>query len=325
MSGADSSSDRQYRDKQWLRQEYIENGRTSKEIAEQCEVSDKTILRWMDRFGIETRDPSVIHSDGDVEPLQDEQWLRTEYGEKGRSTYEIAQTLGVSQSCVHSWMDRHGIERRGASVSRASGDTKPLQDEQWLRERYHEDRLSTYEIADLCGVTRPTVCNWMKRHEIEIRAPTDGDLDLLKDEQWVRREYIEKERTTVEIAETVGVDHSCVRDWMDRHGIDRREIAGENHPAWKGGEDRYYGPFWPEARRMALRRDQYRCQRCGITDPEHIEERGRGLHVHHIKPVRTFDDHEEANDLGNLISLCTGCHSAVEWETGSRSGGDLHV
>ncbi|WP_280985286.1 homing endonuclease associated repeat-containing protein [Halorhabdus utahensis] len=88
--------------------------------------------------------------------------------------------------------------------------------------------------------------------------------------------------------------------------------AGEEHPGWKGGHKRYYGPSWSSARRKARERDGYTCQRCGMTDEEHLDEYGHKLHVHHIKPFRTFDDHEDANDLGNLITVCLDCHNRLE-------------
>lgn len=62
-------------------------------------------------------------------------------------------------------------------------------------------------------------------------------------------------------------------------------------------EDRelYYGSDWPETRERALERDGYECRKCGISDGVHQQRRGYGLHVHHIQPLRTFDDPEDAN------------------------------
>jgi len=55
---------------------------------------------------------------------------------------------------------------------------------------------------------------------------------------------------------------------------------------------------WPAIRLRALRRDGFRCVKCGA--------RGR-LEVDHIEPVRTAP--ERAFDLDNLQSLCGACHS----------------
>jgi 5-methylcytosine-specific restriction endonuclease McrA len=55
---------------------------------------------------------------------------------------------------------------------------------------------------------------------------------------------------------------------------------------------------WPTLRQATLRRDGFQCRSCGA--------RGR-LEVDHVRPVR--DAPELAFDLGNLQSLCAGCHA----------------
>ena len=79
---------------------------------------------------------------------------------------------------------------------------------------------------------------------------------------------------------------------------------GENHYNWKGGGVHYYGPNWEEQRDKARERDDHECQVCG--SPE--------IHVHHIRPLRTFDtdEYEQANALKNLICLCPSHHK--KWE-----------
>ena len=48
---------------------------------------------------------------------------------------------------------------------------------------------------------------------------------------------------------------------------------------------------------LAKERDGYRCRQCGGTDR---------LQAHHITPISMGGTH----DLGNLITLCHGCHQA---------------
>jgi 5-methylcytosine-specific restriction endonuclease McrA len=44
----------------------------------------------------------------------------------------------------------------------------------------------------------------------------------------------------------------------------------------------------------------------------HEDECDTELHVHHIIPLREFDEPEEANTLSNLVTVCTSCHGEVE-------------
>ena len=47
---------------------------------------------------------------------------------------------------------------------------------------------------------------------------------------WLERKYHEEGLTQAEIADECDVSPRCIRDWMDRRGIETREMVGENHP-----------------------------------------------------------------------------------------------
>lgn len=48
--------ERPYRDAHWLRRRYHDEGATQKELAEECDVSPRTIRDWMNEHDIETRE-----------------------------------------------------------------------------------------------------------------------------------------------------------------------------------------------------------------------------------------------------------------------------
>lgn len=100
--------------------------------------------------------------------------------------------------------------------------------------------------------------------------------------------------------------HDCHGEWRSEN------FQGEGHPRWKGGGHPKYGPGWQSKRDKVRERDGFECQGCGLTESEHVEEHGTELHVHHIKPFRTFDSREEANKLSNLVTLCLSCHRKYE-------------
>jgi 5-methylcytosine-specific restriction endonuclease McrA len=75
--------------------------------------------------------------------------------------------------------------------------------------------------------------------------------------------------------------------------------------AWdKGVTDEMYRGFW-KYREEVQERDEV-CQRCGHDGSDQF------LDVHHITPVRKFDDPDKAHQLSNLVLLCRSCHRAVE-------------
>lgn len=60
--------------------------------------------------------------------------------------------------------------------------------------------------------------------------------------------------------------------------------------------------FYGGNRFKVLKRDKYRCQKCGITNKEHIKIYNRDITIHHI------DGNKKNNSLDNLITLCLSCH-----------------
>lgn len=84
---------------------------------------------------------------------------------------------------------------------------------------------------------------------------------------------------------------------------------GANNPAWRGGYPGYYGPDWRALRRAARVRDDYTCQRCNKV----MKRPGRVPDVHHIVPVSSFAEPNDANTIDNVVCLCHSCHMHVEW------------
>jgi len=93
----------------------------------------------------------------------------------------------------------------------------------------------------------------------------------------------------------------CSSQWKSENWV------GEDNPLYKGGSG-YYGKNWHRKRREVIIRDQCRCQDCGATPTQLSREPS----VHHITPIRDFDQPEDANTLRNLVTLCETCHS--KWE-----------
>jgi 5-methylcytosine-specific restriction endonuclease McrA len=96
-------------------------------------------------------------------------------------------------------------------------------------------------------------------------------------------------------------DSDCYGKWLSEN------IVGENHHQWEGGAVAY-GKKWWRIRREALERDGHRCQHCGVG----ATELGQEPDVHHITPVREFDQPSKAHTLQNVISLCRPCHRRAE-------------
>jgi len=181
----------------------------------------------------------------------------------------------------------------------------------------HDESLAHYEYCENCGEEFPA------RPSKDRRFCSQDCLVEHRDYTGKRNPHFKsvetecafcgatllRRRRRVEAFQWQFCDKNC-------HAKFREGITGEDHPLWEGGEINY-GPNWEEQRRKARRRDQCRCQDCGMTDPEHLEEFDCRLSVHHITPVRDFIedgdlDYEAAHQLENLVTVCRSCHQRRE-------------
>jgi DEAD/DEAH box helicase domain-containing protein len=127
---------------------------------------------------------------------------------------------------------------------------------------------------------------------------------------------------TIELPEQVLETTAC---WLafSTELVEQLKAAGE----WFSDPNEY-GPSWPAQRAAARARDEYRCQSCGIPERE-----GKQHDVHHKIPFRAFvadaslrpglsssQAWQVANQLDNLVTLCSSCHKRAEASVRTRSG-----
>jgi transposase-like protein len=97
----------------WLEARYHERDGTLEEIAEEVGCSPHTVAYWLRyhdiplRAGI--REPSR-RAMASHPLLTDEDWLREQYVERGRTLSDIGDELGCHPQSVLGWLRRHGIE-----------------------------------------------------------------------------------------------------------------------------------------------------------------------------------------------------------------------
>ena len=122
----------------------------------------------------------------------------------------------------------------------------------------------------------------------------------------------------------LAADHNCCQETIKmvvvEQGIELRArgqlVRGSKHYGWRGGTSHEpYSEYFTEELREAVReRDGWRCRLCHVPECECL----RKLGVHHV-------DYDKKNDaMGNLISLCLGCHARTNvqreyWEPYFRS------
>ena len=143
---------------------------------------------------------------------------------------------------------------------------------------------------------------WTEESKQKVRIASTKH-PLLQNEQWLRKQYLELKRTTVDIAKEIGCVNSTIFVALNRFHIPRRSRKeackkGSEHHLWRGGSGFRSDTQYCEWRLMVFGRDEYTCKMCGI--------RGVYLNAHHILPCRDFPDLKYRVDNG--ITLCESCH-----------------
>lgn len=218
---------------------------------------------------------------------------------------EISRRFGVSKSAIQYALRISGVTMRTSKEAYAhSKRTKPIKN-----------------LPDVpappckCGCGTPVKWNRRKNNWNLYVTGHYRKHQPFKDEQWLRHEYLDRERSIVEIARQFGVNVSAVRYYMKMFSIPARDgssahigiQAGENNPAWRGGttperQRLYKSQGWKEMVRAILKRDNYTCARCG----KYRKDGKLKLCTHHIKSWAEYP--ELRMEPSNLITLCVECH-----------------
>lgn len=174
-------------------------------------------------------------TDSDAPKYKDKEWLYHQYHILNKSSATIANELGVGDSTICAWIDKHGIETRpnGISQSYSRRPDGKWRNESWLRAQYDKNGKSMAEIAREADTSRVTIRQWLIRHGIDRRPPGFKppkyyDEKQYADEEWLREQYLELQKEMPEIAEECGVSAETIRQWIEKHGIEVRSRSEIN-------------------------------------------------------------------------------------------------
>jgi len=231
----------------------------------------------------------------DCTPWRDEDTLRHFYHGKQYSLLETAEAVGCTEGTVSQWCGRLDIETRDAQMARDTGTPEAYKDAERMRELYLTLEMTCAEIADEYGTTDKCVSDWLNRHNIPTRSANAPKKRVTRTCPNCRSEF----ETT-----PTGTKYCCQECYFE----DLDMPTGPDH--WSWNEDRRHmqnGELWNRIRQQCRRRDGYTCQICGEMEPDDQQH-----DVHHLTPVRYFEDSANAHTLGNVVTLCRSCH--MQWE-----------
>ncbi len=147
--------------------------------------------------------------------------------------------------------------------------------------------------------------------------------------EWLYREYVEKQRSSGDIATEFGVRDANILYFLKKFDIERRDVSearaikywgvtgednpmygrsAETNPNWRGGvsperQTLYSSQEWSDAVKVVWKRDKATCQRCGVKSKDTDE-----MHIHHIVSFAVTHLRVEPS---NLMLVCKTCHNWI--------------
>lgn len=273
-----------YRDSDELREAYSRLGSISK-VADEYGVATSTIKRWLDRNGIETNTAP-----------QEVDRIEVECGNCGKeksvipAQYENHENHYCDAQCQAEAEERSGRNSHSFNGGKVTVNCSTCGDE---KEIYPS---RTHRNNHFCSMDCRS--EWQSENWV-------GEAHHQYERAEVECEYcgasIEKHISQVENHDYTFCDDNCCSEWKSLH------TTGSDNPNWAGGSLNY-GETWFRMRRKVRDRDENECQVCGLDEAELNKKPA----VHHIKPVRSFDEPDDAHFLENMVQVCQPCHMKVE-------------
>ncbi len=201
----------------FLRKTYVKKYQSTTKIASKVGVDISTICGWLIRYNIPIRTLSETKLKGKKKPSKEE--LERWYIKENKNTYEIADMIGVSDTCIGKWLKEYNILTRTTSEAMLKGKKKPSKEE--LKRLYLKENKTTIEIADILKVTNSTIGNWLKDYNIKLRTISEIQLKGKKkpSKEELEKWYIKENKNTYEIAEMIGVSGPTIVRWLKQYNI----------------------------------------------------------------------------------------------------------
>lgn len=159
--------------------ERLYKNHTQDEIADILGVHNRTIRRWFKAYNIKTgihQSPQFKKKKPKLKKKQKEKlYTDKEDFEKVykqvKSLPLVAKHYGISHNTALAWKKKHNLptiyEVSDEGIE-SINSLKPYTNKDWLEEHY--EKYSMPEIAELCGVHRDTIRDWIKRFDIRTKT-----------------------------------------------------------------------------------------------------------------------------------------------------------
>lgn len=180
-------------------------------------------------------------------PYKDPDVLTRLYHEEDMTQTEIADKLGVEQTTIYRWMKNLDIQSRTPSESREVRGTSagpkvdgPHTDEEWLREKYFDEKLTITEMAELAPIeSEVSIMRWMDKYGIDrrpqevtraLRNPGAGFVHADDGGYETIRTSVDDKSKYVKVHRLVAMAHYGIEEVKDSIIHHKNRIPWDNRP-----------------------------------------------------------------------------------------------
>lgn len=312
--------------KEWLIEEYVIKGRSRKEVAIECGLSEAGLKSLLTKLDIKKEKLDISK-----EKIQ-------ELIESGKTHKEIEDLLNIGQTTLYRYLKKYNLEIK---VHQQYDQYDDSNDE--LICALYLDGFSSVEIGKEFNISARTVLNHLDHCGLKRRSLVEAQWNSnnkvfpkdLNNKEFLYDLYINKQLSKKDIATQYDCDPCVIKRLLLEFNIPIRNNSeskiglscGDKHWNWQGGVTslarRLREHFGCTQTKRILERDNYCCQLCGSKVD---------LHVHHVKSFssilkRILEEHKDLdpvvnvnelyniaikdknfNDLNNLVTYCKYCH-----------------
>ena len=203
-----------------------------------------------------------------------------------------------------------------------------------LEDLYFNKKLSLNQISKILKINNCVIYRRLKEYGFKLRDKFEAKklMDqsgknnaMYKDGRTLKKYYCKCGKEINYKAWRYG-KKSCINCYLKvvgyfNKGLKRSKEIRSKYSLAKGGTGIPYeyfnynkSIFNDQLKKFILKRDNYTCQNCGLTNKEHLVIIGQSLSIHHI-------DYNKMNcKENNLITLCLRCNNKVNanknyWKT----------
>jgi|APHM01.1.fsa_nt_gi hypothetical protein len=135
---------------------------------------------------------SKNETDKEQPKYRNKDWLREKYVNENLTITEMSDLFGYRTNTIRKYLYKYGFKDKNTN-----GDVNRYENEDWLRQKYSKEKLSSNRIAEMCGVSGSTIRRYLKLFNIETRTKGTESADA--------NSIQERDQTSVEDEELVGI------------------------------------------------------------------------------------------------------------------------